>query len=361
MSGHTAMRIFPFTAAVVVPTNRPERVEQFVGAWESQFNRPNVSLFIIEDQPGPVAKLPGWVFRYTWEDFNHPENWPPPFGKASGCIPRRAGGIRDYGIWRAAHGTQADFIVSLDDDCLPLDDDCLPLPDVDFLAEHWAALSGPCGLDRWASTTPWLNGTAEQQGIFPRGVPYGIRQATRRVTVNHGLWANVPDLDAPSQLLHPTLRLPVDYGSRVINQGYYFALCAMNVAFRREIAPLMYFPKLPDGMKRWDDIWCGVFLKRLLDTHNLGVLTGAPCIWHDRASNVWNNLRQEIGGYEINETLWQRVAAVPLEGKDMLADYRALVEAVMLPDARLRETGEHMLAWASLWEGWDFSPLWKRL
>ena len=76
---------------------------------------------------------------------------------------------------------------------------------------------------------------------LPRGYPYHTVRRDRRCVVNHGLWEGVPDHDAVTQLSlarHPT---PHAFGDLTIPVGKFFPMCGMNLAFRPEIAPAMYF------------------------------------------------------------------------------------------------------------------------
>ncbi len=122
-----------------------------------------------------------------------------------------------------------------------------------------------------------------------------------------------------------------------------------NDALRPEMASLIYLAKLPDGMKRWSDIWCGLIMKKVCDAHNLPVTSGAPCVLHERASNVFANLRQEWAGYEINERLWKVIDGVNLEGKELITDYLHLADAIDSEFPELAIMVEGMRGWAKLW------------
>jgi hypothetical protein len=66
-------------------------------------------------------------------------------------------------------------------------------------------------------------------GIIPRGVPYEAENLVRRrpCVLNHGLWDNVPDFDAPTQMLHMRPRDFV-WTDRTIPVGSYFPMCGMK-------------------------------------------------------------------------------------------------------------------------------------
>src|SRR5918912_1545100 len=92
-------------------------------------------------------------------------------------------------------------------------------------------------------------------------------------------------------------------------------MCGMNLAFKPQVIPALYF--LLMGAREWPydrfgDIWCGVLIKKICDHLGHGVKSGSPLVEHQRASNVWTNLRKETPGYEVNETLWAAVDSVVL-------------------------------------------------
>ena len=78
-------------------------------------------------------------------------------------------------------------------------------------------------------------------GTIPRGVPYFARARRQRCVLSHGLWTNVIDYDAVTQLTQ--VRQPSDVGfpEQTIARGSYFPMCGMNLAWRPELTPAMYF------------------------------------------------------------------------------------------------------------------------
>ncbi|KAH9770011.1 UDP-arabinopyranose mutase [Citrus sinensis] len=118
--------------------------------------------------------------------------------------------------------------------------------------------------------------------------------------VSHGRWLNIPDYDAPTQLVKPRERNSryVD-AVMTIPKGSLFPMCAMNLAFNRElIGPAIYFALTGNGQPigRYDDMWAGWRVKVVCDHLNLGVKTGLPYVWHNKASNPFVNLKKEYNG-----------------------------------------------------------------
>lgn len=317
-------------SAVVVPTNRPERIAQFIEAWKWQFLNPDIRWIIVEDSPYRTFKPPSSVEHYSHREIGEQ------LGDKAECIPTKSGGCRDFGFWLAGKDTSIDMIVSLDDDVLPIEG-------VNLLAEHWKALETPHSLKWWP--------------LFPgfrlRGEPYGDEKV--KTMLNLGLWHGFPDVDAYGQLCDPECektfgRYDAVQDPRPIPVGYNAPLCGMNVAFRREVAPYYYFPRLPDGYKRFDDIWAGLVFKRIADLHGWGVSYGLPAVWHNRASVALNNLRQEMLGYGLHEEVWKALDRCPdFSRMSVWHCYTALVHNLGEEFHPLRQTARHAEMWASLW------------
>jgi len=150
----------------------------------------------------------------------------------------------------------------------------------------------------WFSSTAWGS-------PYMRGFPYGIRSEAP-VWVSHGVWQNIPDLDAPSQLVlgeSPEVR----FYRGPVPKGVMFPLCGMNLAFRRAALPFMYWAPVVNlpGAQRFDDIWMGLHAKEALDRAGAALVTGLSSCIHTRLSNVFKNLEQEALGIGINETYWR--------------------------------------------------------
>jgi len=97
---------------LVVPTNRPHRLGEFLDAWRPW---PWDRILIVEDAPessGPDGDGER-IHRYSWRDID--TSLPNPR-----IISRRDSAIRAFGFWRA-WTMGASVIFTLDDDCFPLD------------------------------------------------------------------------------------------------------------------------------------------------------------------------------------------------------------------------------------------------
>ena len=312
---------------LVIPTIRENCFKDFVKRWQDVGLFEHIDRFIVmEDNPKrtfgverPTGHAPGaMVDHYSWEDIRQE------LGDKEWIIPRRSDTVRSFAYYMAWAGYGGgpdgsnrilpDYILTLDDDCYPCTaaNDGLDYNGLGFLRGH---------VD-YMEKTRWFN---TLNSVKPRGIPfYNLGKTENRIIVNHGLWTNVLDYDAPFQLANP-IKEEFSFDNHIVPAGLYFPMCGMNVMWRREATPLMYHllmgqrkVMLPsvDGAKegllklpfdRFGDIWCGIFMKKIADMMGCLVTTGMPYIRHERASNPFTNLKKEANGIEVNEDLWQHV------------------------------------------------------
>jgi hypothetical protein len=318
---------------LVIPTVRDL---SFLNEWGERLK--DCHIVIVEDRTIKNVRVPKKQYQsishYSWEDIARD------FGSNEWIFSRKNAGIRCYGFWKA-YEAGADIIVTIDDDCYPTDDP--------FVETHIANLSlkAPGG---WVPTYP------HRDFVFTRGIPYSVR-GKYPVVVSHGLWTNKIDLDAKTQLRHPDIDLPA-YPSVLtfVPRGYFFPMCSMNLAFRREVTPLMYFPLMGEdahgqrwGYDRFDDIWAGIFAKKILDHLGLSVANGSPFVEHRKASDAQKNLQKERRGTAVNEDLWRRVSEVKFTQATIVGCYRELAQKIAFPSipyfTKLRQA---MVLWANL-------------
>ncbi len=318
---------------LVIPTIRNL---DFLAEWQGQFR--DCHLLIVEDRPAKTVKSPSGQFasihHVDWRDIASE------FGVDEWIFSRQNAGIRSFGFWKA-YTLGADVILTLDDDCFPAEEQ--------FVEKHLDALaaSAPEG---WFPTFP------HPAYLYTRGFPYAIR-GKRRVVVNHGLWSNKMDMDAQTQLTIGDVNIPAYPLLRsFVPRGEYFPMSSMNLAFTREVTPLMYFPLMGYdplgnawGFDRFDDIWAGIFTKKVLDHLGWAVANGSPFVEHRKASDPQKNLIKEKSGLAVNEVLWERIAAVELTQKTPAACYREMAERINFPKTdyfdRLRLA---MVRWSDL-------------
>lgn len=256
--------------AVVVPTIRPETISTFLDAWRELFNKHNVEFVLVDD----TGKKPQVIHNGKKE-------------LQSDLVSNKCAGVRQLGfLYVAKLLPEVKYIFTTDDDCFPVGD---PIQD------HIDQLNRRVPIS-WISTAT---------DIYLRGFPYGVREEAP-VMLSHGVWDTVPDYDAPTQLLTPKDFKPTYYKG-VIPKGIFAPICGMNIAFRREALPYIYFAPVGQykGAERFDDIWMGLEVIKDFAKHNWGIVTGYARVNHLRASNVFTSLAKEVVGIAKNEVYWK--------------------------------------------------------
>lgn len=314
--------------SLVVPTIREDCIKRFLREWEPHYHWDKV--YVVEDNPSRTFDLDRQVTHLCWENIDQylrEDSW---------IISRRDSGIKCFGIW-LAWKSGAEHIYLLDDDCLPYSSD-----PKDFLNEHW---NGLYQWERWTESVP---------GWRTRGIPYKNKGKLDTVMLNHGLWANNPDLDACQTLAGPEWNglKGVRCKHRLMPHGQYFPMCGMNVCFRREIAPVMYFPLMGEGVpfNRFDDIWCGIIMKKVCDHLGYHVACGNPLINHEKASDPFKNLVREATGIAASEWFWETIDNIKLTESTPAACMREIGAALPQEDEYLEKLGRAIQVWSSLYQ-----------
>uniref|UniRef100_M4E427 UDP-arabinopyranose mutase n=1 Tax=Brassica campestris TaxID=3711 RepID=M4E427_BRACM len=244
---------------IVIPTIRNL---DFLEMWRP-FLQPYHLIIVQDGDPTKKIHVPeGYDYElYNRNDINRI------LGPKASCISFKDSACRCFGYMMS----KKKYIFTIDDDCFVAKDPSGKA--VNALEQHIKNLLCP--------STPFL-----REGVT--------------TAVSHGLWLNIPDYDAPTQLVKPKER-NTRYVDAVmtIPKGTLFPMCGMNLAFDRDlIGPAMYFGLMGDGQPigRYDDMWAGWCIKVICDHLGLGVKTGLPYIYHSKASNPFVNLKKEYKG-----------------------------------------------------------------
>ncbi len=128
--------------------------------------------------------------------------------------------------------------------------------------------------------------------------------------------------DGPTQLVKGIV--PATFYKGPIPKGCLTPVCGMNLAFKIEALPWVYFAPMGKtlGIQRFSDIWMGVHLKWDMDIMNKAIVTGYSTVEHLRASNVFTNLEQEARGIRMNEDWWKEHKPPEDEYWDLYASLR---------------------------------------
>ena len=259
----------------------PERTEiyhAFLSGWHDQFKEYGVKLVTVFDGSVPTVRHAGKSYARDEIMLRESANY-------SDLIFTANDGVRNLGFAFAHRYLRPDVYLTLDDDVLPHGD---------TIGDHLRTLNIMVSLS-------WMSTASE----YMRGFPYNTRDEAH-VMVSHGVWQNVHDYDAPTQLVLGNR--PATFPSMPIPRGIYAPICGMNLAFHSSVLAFCYFsPMGPSvNLDRFADIWMGIFLKREMDRLGCAIYTGGASCWHTRASNIWANLKKESNdGLRLNETLWQ--------------------------------------------------------
>lgn len=329
--------------ALVVPSIRENSFKRFISAWKPTGLFDRVDLILMEDNPEKTFTVDPYVTgghtHLCWSDIDR-HSW-------SLIIPRRSDTVRSFAYWWAwSRGYEY---------LMTLDDDCYPEPGYEELDRLHVQM-----LDR----TRWFN---TLNNVRPRGTPYK-NLGRRQVYINHGLWTNVLDYDAPQQLVNP-IEETFTHDNRIVPHRAYFSFCGMNAMWRRQAIVLSYHLLMGQRMTtlgenildplpfdRFGDIWCGIISKKICDHLGWSVSSGTPYIHHDRASDPFANLRKEANGIGVNETFWEKIDEISLSGyRNAIDCYSTIGEKISKWDGEFesywRLLGSAMVIWAELFEG----------
>ena len=300
--------------AIVIPTVRNLN---FLEEWNDEFK--SCIGIIVEDHSYKKIATPykyfNKVYHFAWEDIDRE------LQDKSWIICRKNAGIRNFGFLKA-------FQLGVDV-TITLDDDCYPVKKNNFLKTHIENLSFLAPSD-WYPTYP------HRKYFATRGFPYLIRNK-KEVVISHGLWSKILDFDAQTHLKYPDLKVSVLNQNLMefIPKGYFFPMCSMNLAFKTKITPIMYFPPMGYdhkgnywGFDRFDDIWAGIFAKKIIDHLDYAVVNGTPFVEHRKASDIKENLKKEKEGIKANEILFHEVKKVKLTKKTIIDAYKQLFDKV---------------------------------
>lgn len=267
---------------LVVPSNREESIYKFIEHWDTCKDWDK--LIVVEDNPKKTFNLNDEIAHFSWEEIQDD------LKENSWIISKKDSAIRSYGFLKA-YQLGAEYIFTLDDDCYQHQ-----LP---FCKMHIDNLK----VKKWNQILEF----------HTRGIPYK-NLGELEIGANMGLWSGWPDQDAIHALSQPIYPYLPSIVQQIVPNGQYFPMCGMNLCFRAKYASLFYFPLmgLDSPYNRFDDIWCGIIVKKIFDHLKINVSYGYPYINHQKASNPFVNLKKEAPGIEVNEIFWEKIDNIKL-------------------------------------------------
>ncbi|RWV87599.1 hypothetical protein BHE74_00056594 [Ensete ventricosum] len=308
---------------IVIPTIRNL---DFLEMWRPFF-QPYHLIIVQDGDPSKTINVPeGFDHElYNRNDINRI------LGPKASCISFKDSACRCFGYMVS----KKKYIYTIDDDCFvsasasrtpPLS--LFSLLDLEFfgmvakdpsgkeinaLEQHIKNLLTP--------STPYFFNTLydpyREGADFVRGYPFSLREGAQ-TAISHGLWLNIPDYDAPTQLVKPRER----------NTRY---------------LTLEYLTLYHRGLVICDHL-------------GLGVKTGLPYIWHSKASNPFVNLKKEYNGIFWQEELIPFFQSVVLS-KDCSTVQKCYVELSKQVREKLgkidpyfNKLADAMVTWIEAWD-----------
>ncbi|KAH7285015.1 hypothetical protein KP509_33G007800 [Ceratopteris richardii] len=262
---------------VVIAVSTTNELSSFLDSW-----RPILSLYhivIVAPSTEAVQVPDGFSHRlYTYHDIELTV----PSSDLASALTTSPHASRSFG-----------FLVSTKRYIFTLDTDCSPAKDpvtgslIDPVARHLQNLK--------QNSTPFFFNTLYdpyRDGTdFVRGYPFSLREGVPSA-ISHGLWLNVPDLDAPTRIVKPHL-LNRSYVDAVLTvpKGSLLPMSSINLAFdRKYVGAAMFFGlRSLSGSTRYaafDDIWAGLCSKAICDHLGLGVKSGLPYVWRNESTSA---------------------------------------------------------------------------
>ncbi|KAL1557131.1 Golgi membrane exchange factor (Ric1p-Rgp1p) subunit [Salvia divinorum] len=284
---------------IVIPTIRNL---DFLEMWRP-FLQPYHLIIVQDGDPSKTIKVPdGFDYDlYNHNDINRI------LGPRASCISFKDSACRCFGYMIS----KKKYIFTIDDDCFVASDPSGK--PINALDQHIKNLLCP--------STPLFFNTLydpfREGADFVRGYPFSLREGVP-TAVSHGLWLNIPDYDAPTQLVKPRER----------NTRYVDA---------------------PIG--RYDDMWAGWCIKVICDHLGLGVKTGLPYIWHSKASNPFVNLRKEYNGIFWQEEIIPFFQSATLS-KDSTNVQKCYIELAKQVKEKLGKIDPYFVKLADAMETW---------
>lgn len=307
---------------LVIPSVREDCLKKFLTKWQHKGDWDSVIL--IEDNPERTFHVEV-DYHFSWKEIEEI------LGESSWIISKKDSAIRTFGFL-IAYRQGAEYILTLDDDCLPWDDH-IPL-----FKHHIENLTKP----KWSYAIP---------GKRTRGLPYHNLGTLKNVVANMGLWTNIADYDAITSLNAEKEFFIPPKGNYIVPAGQFVPISGMNLCFKRLATPLFYFPLMGQNypFSRFDDIWAGIIAKKIIDHLGWHICIGEPFIEHEKASNVFTNLVKESPGIKRNETFWEDIEKIKLTKISTIECIEELgLQLKESNDDYLCKLGEALITWSKL-------------
>lgn len=328
--------------ALVVPTIREDQIKQFLIAWSQEISEAGVQVYVVEDNAQKIFSLAD-APDHQLQDLNvvHMCHADAPDGMLE-CVNVKSPCCRQIGFYRAF----------LDDNevIVTIDDDVRPVGDTNLFTEYYTILKR--GVPLWVD--PLLN-------YRSRGYPVE-NVGNVKVVFHVGSFLKIPDVDGQTQLeyegkfaTHPPRYIP---RATIVPLGQLIPVNGGICGFVRELTPYVHYTNWSDelGYRRFDDIWMGIILKRVLDNCGLSMSYGQAFVNHIRASNAERNTKLERKGKAWNEVFWERLdrkleKSLSNTARTLRSTYTTVAETLTdMKNNWAQEEGTAMVKWLSFFD-----------
>jgi hypothetical protein len=338
--------IMKIKVGLVVPSHSPKLFSTFIDEWNNfDSEEYDITLYLVDDNKTKKLSIPENIKNkhYCWKDIDKD------LGDISWIIPRQSSACRSYGYYKAWQDDN-EYILTLDHDCFPTEYNTSITALID---NHLMAMN----IKKEYSSFFNVGGAYyPKHNLWTRGSPFRYRNP-KSAAISVGGWDNNPDLDAVTQLENQNPRLTVQKYLSNVPKYMGVTICGMNILFKKDTIPISYFLLQGPawGIDRWDDIWFGLFFKKIADKYDMPVcINGYAKIYHDRASDPFKSLYPEGIGYGANETLWDKLIEIQLEGDNILDSYISLSKelpiTVLHSEDYTKKLKEAMYLWTTLFK-----------
>jgi len=306
-----------------------------------RYGHHDVGIIIIGDKKTPntlvkklTEKIKARGLSVEYLDIRNQRKWLTSFPDLRKIIPYNSDNRRNIGYLIAAE-KGARIIVSIDDDNYCGSEDVVKQHGIVGTEQRFAMVR---------STNGWFNPCSmlridPPKTIYPRGFPYSkrwkdnvssITYSSGRIVLNLGLWTGDPDVDAITNLNEHVQVKEIKSEQIMLAPGTYSPINTQNTAFHRDILPCYYYLLMGariSGLRidRYGDIWSGLFAKKVIDQMNDRLSIGKPIADHRRnPHNLFSDLKSELWGMILNESLVQKLELIELNGKTYADSYLEL-------------------------------------
>jgi hypothetical protein len=307
-------------------------------------------------------------YQFTYFDVARQKDYLQRFPALDRMIPWHSVQRRNVGLLHALEQGH-EFIITIDDDNFIA-------PGGDFIGEHILGLGVAASQNVVSTNSGWFNCIGMMQTnfgvVYPRGFPLKQRWKTEyikhhenvcRPVVNAGLWSGDPDIDAMTRIYFPVeTSLPLTHDYLTLAPGCWCPINSQNTALHRSAAQaalmiVMGYELHGLQIYRYCDIWMSWFLRTVVDHMGDAVRFGKPVVHQNRnVHNLFKDLRGELPGMELNETLIAACQNARLTATTYRESYRQLathIERELSGHAEavfFRHLAEQMNIWADACE-----------